>query len=815
MTTTITVTETFSSAEEMLLTTPQVVSTTTQLEENVIKIRPIPSKSAENNQQTLLYDISPEKSTSLTLAERRNNIPASLKLYTEKTWCLKEQETLIRNIVSKLESAHTLEEDTVLMEDAITLEKKIQLLTTTEISTDMRPAIWISLCQPSLKVQSLYDTLVSGPFDAIIERDQPNPVVARILKAYSVYDTQVGYHSTLAALITPFLDLNIPENQIFSVFVRLMETYDMRQMYTGGLGLVLEQFKSLFTSICPKLESHFSRLSVQPSMYATQWFLTLFNMPHVMRLYDLVWLQGAVQTMIRTSIWILQQNEKTLSTMTESKEIVSFLNNVQLQQDINVNEILCISIHTIDLHFGTPVQQQQQQLHLQKQVQDLANALSQLQREHTALSQDNMKLRMHEMDGEAAQSKLYKRNTFLEKRVKKYKIKLANSVADIKTNNNNQENNEPALLDHRAKRQDQFSSFVASLRDSGDFGALIAGALAPTVQDLAVATATAAPVVEEQEEKESNQNKLDTALQNVTSELVAVKLDHFETCQRYQSLANHCQNLTAQMNSMQESQTVLCQKVIYLESELEDVVTERDQIYADQEEVLAMAMVAKKTCAELQVEKMGLAKEVEKLESHVKDLQEEKNAFFMPRGTFSEEVFAAHTILFGSPPKKPKEEKDELNRRRHTLQQPKQQEADEYKSKFVDSELRCRELEKYLAETKVKLAEFESGGGTPRGSLQQPRRAASNKRNSTASLSMLANRTITPPRERRESTESYASSTTSLTSLNSSNYNSKRSSMYSRIWSAFGSPPATPTTTNNTIMMKNSMIMCEEPQIIQ
>ncbi|KAI8080451.1 rab-GTPase-TBC domain-containing protein [Thamnidium elegans] len=654
----------------------------------------------------------------------------------------------------------------------------------------MRGTIWISLCQPSLKVQSLYDTLAPGPFDAIIERDQSNPVVARILKAYSVYDTQVGYHSSLATLITPLLDLNIPENQIFSVFVRLMETYDMRQIYMGGLGFVLQQFKSLFTSICPHLESHFSRLSVQPSMYATQWFLTLFDMPHVMRLYDLVWLQGAVQTMIRTSIWILQQNEKRLSAMTDSKEIVHSLNNLQ-DQDINVNDILCISIDSLDFNFGRvqePVPQ------LQKQVQDLANALSQLQREHTALSQDNMKLRMHEMDHEAAQSKLFKRNTFLEKRVKKYKIKLANSIADVK----NSQENEP-VLDHRAKRQDQFSSFVASLRDSGDFGALIAGALAPTVEELAVAT----PVVEE----ESNQKKLDAALQNVTSELVAVKLDHFETCQRYQSLVNHCQNLTAQMNSMQESQTVLCQKVIYLESELEDVVTERDQIYADQEEVLAMAMVAKKTCAELQVEKMSLAKDVEKLEFHVKDLQEEKNAFFMPRGTFSEEVFAAHTILFGSPPKKPKE----LNRR-HTLQ-PKQQE-DEYKSKFVESELRCRELEKYLAETKVKLAEFESTVGTPRGSLQQPRRAASNKRNSTASLSMLANRTSTPPRERRESTESYASSTTSLTSLNSSNYNSKRSSMYSRIWSAFGSPPATPTT-NNTIMMKNSMIMCEEPQIIQ
>ncbi|OAD02384.1 hypothetical protein MUCCIDRAFT_156514 [Mucor lusitanicus CBS 277.49] len=280
---------------------------------------------------------------------------------------------------------------------------------------------------------------------------------------------------------------------------------------------------------------------------------------------------------------------------------------------------------------------------------------------------------------------------------------------------------------------------------------------------------------------------------------------------------------------MQESQTALVQKIIYLESELEDVQTERDHIFQDQEEVLAMAMVAKKTSAELQLEKMALSKEVERLEQTVKDLQEEKKAYFMPRDTFSEEVFAAHSILFGQSTKKQQQQQQqqplrELNRR-HTLQLGKNALEEEYKTKFVESELRCRELEKYLAETKVKLAELESSAGittsscsiiSPRGSLQQHRRASSsvinnNKRSSTASLSMLANRVSTPtsPRERRESTESYASSTTSMTSM-SSNYNSKRSSVYSRIWNAFGSP----TTPMNPAMMKND-ILCDEPRIIE
>lgn len=548
----------------------------------------------------------------------------------------------------------------------------------------------------------------------------------------------------------------------------------MRQLYLdGGLPLLLQQFKSLFTCTCAHLESHFSKLSIQPSMYASQWFLTLFNMPHAMRLYDLVWLQGAVQTMIRTSIWILQTNEARLLDMTTSHDILDFLACYQFS-DIDVPQILSVNISKIDFQ--------------NIKLQDL---LSQLEKENATLTRENMNLRMHELDQDAAQLKLLKRTAALEKKVKKYKIKLANSVAtEIKTN--------PYIQVPRTRREDQFNHFVASLRDSGDFGALIAGALVP--QETVLTTTTPTTTEPDVTTIATDEDKLDFALQNVTSELVAVKLDHFNTCQQYESLMAHCQELTSQMHTMQESQTALCQKVVYLESELEDVVTERDQIYADQEGVLSMAMVSKKTCAELQVEKLHLAKQVERLEFHLVDLQQEKQAFFMPRGTFSEEVFAAHSILF------------EQQRQKSSIERRHQEREDEYKTKYVESELRCRELEKYLAETKVRLAEVESSS-TPRGSMQQqsPRRTASNKRNSTASLSMLANRTTTPTlsRERRESTESYASSTTSLTSLNSSNYNSKRSSMYSRIWNAFGSPPATPTT-----MIKNSIIMCEEPQII-
>jgi hypothetical protein len=632
------------------------------------------------------------------------------------------------------------------------------------------------------------------------------------------------------------------------IFIRLLETYDMRTLFMlnmEGLQDCLQQFQALLVKTCPQLDAHFTRLSIHPSLYATQWYLSLFassisNQQHLMRIYDIALLEGTTETVSRVALLLLQKNEKTLLSMAQCDQVLQFLTSDKIYTQV-YNDAQGFARDIVSLtdvfdkattNAVAPNQQQEKNnrallaLRFQSNKIQMNDTLAQLEKENATLKQENKSLKMHDMDQEAVQSKLAKRNAALEKCIKRYRDKLANATAA-----NSESNAVPTLGNGSedetlsTKREDQYSSFVASLRDTGDFGALIAGALAPKL----IITSDSEITVDEvtPEDDDENQKKLDSALQNVTSELVAVKLQNFETNQRYESLYHHCQELTNQLHLMQEAQNEMAQKVIYLESELEDVQTERDQIFQDQEQVLAMAMVAKKTAAELQLEKMALSKDVERLEQGMKELQEEKQAFFMPRGTFSEEVFAAHSILFGSSnTKKPAITPKET--RRHTLQLGYKPVVDEeYKTKFVESELRCRELEKYLAETKVRLAEFEStiGSGSsiisPRASFHQQRRAScyNNKRSSTASLSMLANRVSTPtsPRERRLSTESYASSTTSVTSMTSSNYNtsSKRSSVYSRIWNAFGTPttPVNPVAPVN--MKEEGILMCEEPQIIQ
>lgn len=64
-----------------LLLTPQVLEKIEMIQQQPqqsMTMRLTPSKSTENKPQAQF--VHPEKSTSLTLAERRNNIPASLKI---------------------------------------------------------------------------------------------------------------------------------------------------------------------------------------------------------------------------------------------------------------------------------------------------------------------------------------------------------------------------------------------------------------------------------------------------------------------------------------------------------------------------------------------------------------------------------------------------------------------------------------------------------------------------------------------------------------------------------------------------------------
>ncbi|CAG8482282.1 1861_t:CDS:2 [Racocetra persica] len=241
-----------------------------------------------------------------------------------------------------------------LIQDYTSVATKLPELLTAKLQSGVPPKlrglVWQSMCQASSTyLETMYSQLLSesSPYDKIIERDLARTFphidmfkeengkgqtgLWNILKAYSLYDPLVGYCQGLGFLVGPML-MNMTEAQAFCVFVRLMETYDMRTMFTlnmEGLQLRLYQFSALLAQILPKLHEHFQHHAIHPAMFASQWFLSLFAytypLPLVLRIYDIVFAEGAPETIMRVAIALLKKNESNLLSYEEFEDLLDFL----------------------------------------------------------------------------------------------------------------------------------------------------------------------------------------------------------------------------------------------------------------------------------------------------------------------------------------------------------------------------------------------------------------------------------------------------------------------------------------------------------
>uniref|UniRef100_A0A4W4FD35 Rab GTPase-activating protein 1 n=1 Tax=Electrophorus electricus TaxID=8005 RepID=A0A4W4FD35_ELEEL len=101
----------------------------------------------------------------------------------------------------------------------------------------------------------------------------------KICKAYSVYDEEIGYcqgQSFLAAVLL----LHMPEEQAFSVLVKIMFDYGLRELFKQNfedLHCKFFQLERLMQEYIPDLYTHFLNIGLEAHMYASQWFLTLFT----------------------------------------------------------------------------------------------------------------------------------------------------------------------------------------------------------------------------------------------------------------------------------------------------------------------------------------------------------------------------------------------------------------------------------------------------------------------------------------------------------------------------------------------------------
>ncbi|KAG1752948.1 rab-GTPase-TBC domain-containing protein [Suillus lakei] len=144
-----------------------------------------------------------------------------------------------------------------------------------------------------------------------------------VLKAYSLYDPQVGYCQGLPFVVAVLL-LNMPDEEAFSLLVRLMHSYDLRGHFLPEMPkLQLRLFDRLIEELLPVLHC------IKSSMFCSQWFLTLFSyrfpLEIVVRIYDNC-LASGIEAIFAFSIVLLQKNEDELLTL-KFDDILAFLKN--------------------------------------------------------------------------------------------------------------------------------------------------------------------------------------------------------------------------------------------------------------------------------------------------------------------------------------------------------------------------------------------------------------------------------------------------------------------------------------------------------
>uniref|UniRef100_A0A0W0FGT9 Rab-GAP TBC domain-containing protein n=1 Tax=Moniliophthora roreri TaxID=221103 RepID=A0A0W0FGT9_MONRR len=136
-----------------------------------------------------------------------------------------------------------------------------------------------------------------------------------VLKAYSLYDPQVGYCQGLPFVVAILL-LNMPDEEAFSLLVRLMHVYDLRGHFLPEmpkLQLRLFQFDRLIEELLPVLHVHFLRQAIGT-----------FPLEIVFRIYDNC-LANGIEAIFGFSVALLHKNEDLLLKL-KFDEILAFLN---------------------------------------------------------------------------------------------------------------------------------------------------------------------------------------------------------------------------------------------------------------------------------------------------------------------------------------------------------------------------------------------------------------------------------------------------------------------------------------------------------
>ncbi len=185
---------------------------------------------------------------------------------------------------------------------------------TSGIPNEIRGFVWQLILQSkSAELEDCYNDIITqrSPFEKQIKRDLAKTSIVihtqandkmislfNVIKAYSLYDKEVGYTQGMAHIVVPLI-LNMTESEAFCALVALMYDYGLRQFYLPdmpGLHVRLYQFDRLLEDNLPQVSLHLSRNNITSLSFASDWFLSLFAhkfpISIVLRIFDIIISEG-------------------------------------------------------------------------------------------------------------------------------------------------------------------------------------------------------------------------------------------------------------------------------------------------------------------------------------------------------------------------------------------------------------------------------------------------------------------------------------------------------------------------------------------
>ncbi|KAI9025784.1 hypothetical protein CLU79DRAFT_743050 [Phycomyces nitens] len=519
------------------------------------------------------------------------------------------------------------------------------------IPTPWRGLVWQAiLCMPA-PLTALFDQWV-----AIHRPLQPQTSLERLRDALT---DQLGHLSAQSQIIVEFLSTVVSEKEAFCVFVRWMETENLQLLSSDSLALKerLGLLNSVLAQMCPILHQHLALHNVQLHMYAGSWYQTLMCdiLPHeyALRALDLFLLQGSVYGVTQMAMAILQRNQETLLAIQDHNQLLDLLTSKQLNTYDSPDNLIKHSLA--------------------------------LCATFTPAAMDRLKVPLISHDP-----------------VQTLSIESSTPIYHVNASI-------PNTVDLLSKSQ------VGMVLDSPISGPLSNRSSLFTLSQKSCGTYQTAETLADYDHGFNGQEELgtwDASLGQATSELVDIKLANFEMSQKYETLCHAHQHVLHQLDLHKEVDRSLADKTQLLETGIKLIkeenaksLEENDALARQGQDLEKQVAVAQAMAAELSLERDGIADKVEKLTSQVASLEEEKTRYYVPSTTMTllgetkETGFCRGTVS--------RKEQG----RRYTLSQMSTRVGTgliDEEARYVQSELRCRELEKMLAETKVQLAAQEA-----------------------------------------------------------------------------------------------------------